>query len=220
MVRILGTAVAGAVFAVCLAASPAAAKTTQGADRNLWTTAETLPVPEFHLIAPDTHVELRASGGAESPVSGDDLKMWLGEGKALKDAVIRRFAKRIINRTSSIAAKLTHNAMRFIGTPYVFGGESSRGFDCSGYVQHVFAMVGVRVPRTADAQFYAAHKIRNGARPGDLVFFQTYAPGPSHVGIYLGGGKFVHAGSSHGVTISRISDRYWANHYLGTKRVL
>jgi cell wall-associated NlpC family hydrolase len=176
-------------------------------------------VTEFHLITPAARVKQRDLQAAEAAGANADLKMWLGDGKSSKDEAIRRFAKGIINRTSSIAAGLTRNAMRFIGTPYVYGGTTSSGFDCSGYVQHVFAMMGVRVPRTADAQFYAAHKIKNGARPGDLVFFQTYLPGPSHVGIYLGKGKFVHS-SSHGVMVSRISDRYWAARYLGVKRVL
>ena len=182
-------------------------------------TVDTPMVSEFHLITPAARVEQHDLQAAEAAGANADLKMWLGDRKSTRDGAIRRFAKGIVNRTSSIAAGLTRNAMRFIGTPYVFGGTSSSGFDCSGYVQHVFAMVGVRVSRTADAQFYAAHKIKNGARPGDLVFFQTYLPGPSHVGIYLGKGKFVHS-SSHGVMVSRISDRYWATRYLGMKRVL
>jgi cell wall-associated NlpC family hydrolase len=211
VVRNLGAALVAVLLGGVFFA-PVSAKADQSS-------VDTPMVSEFHLIAPDTRVEQRDLQAAGAAGANADLKMWLGDGKSTKDGAIRRFAKGIINRTSSIAAGLTRNAMRFIGTPYVFGGTTSSGFDCSGYVQHVFAMVGVRVPRTADAQFYAAHKIKNGARPGDLVFFQTYLPGPSHVGIYLGSGKFVHS-SSHGVMVSRISDRYWANRYLGIKRVL
>jgi cell wall-associated NlpC family hydrolase len=130
-----------------------------------------------------------------------------------------KFASRILSRTTTIAKTLTRDALRFLGTPYVFGGTSTSGFDCSGYVQHVFAMLGISIPRTADAQYYAGHHIKGGMKPGDLVFFQTYEPGPSHVGIYLGHGKFVHA-SSHGVMVSSLSDSYWSNRYLGAKRML
>ena len=131
-----------------------------------------------------------------------------------------KFASRILSRTTVIAKNLTRDALRFLGTPYVFGGTTASGFDCSAYVQHVFAMIGVSLPRTADAQYYAGHKIKGSMRVGDLVFFQTYLPGPSHVGIYLGNGKFAHASSSHGVTVSNLSDSYWQARYLGAKRFL
>jgi len=131
-----------------------------------------------------------------------------------------RFAGGILARTSRLAQTLTRSALRFLGTPYVFGGTSTSGFDCSAYVQHVFAMVGISLPRTADAQYDAGHPAVGGPRAGDLVFFQTYAEGPSHVGIYLGKGKFVHASSSHGVMVSNLSDSYWAARYLGAKRLI
>jgi cell wall-associated NlpC family hydrolase len=131
-----------------------------------------------------------------------------------------KFASRILSRTTAIAKSLTRDALRFLGTPYVFGGTTSAGFDCSAYVQHVFAMIGVSLPRTADAQYYAGRKIKGGMKVGDLVFFQTYEPGPSHVGIYLGNGKFAHASSSHGVMVSNLSDSYWQARYLGAKRFL
>ncbi len=131
-----------------------------------------------------------------------------------------KFASRILARTTTIAKNLTRDALRFLGTPYVFGGTTASGFDCSAYVQHVFAMIGVSIPRTADAQYYAANRIKGAMKVGDLVFFQTYEPGPSHVGIYLGNGKFVHASSSHGVMVSDLSNSYWQARYLGAKRVL
>ena len=106
---------------------------------------------------------------------------------------IGRFAGGILARTSKIAQELTRSALRFLGTPYVFGGTSITGFDCSGYVQHVFAMLGMHLPRTADAQYDVGRPAVGGPRPGDLVFFETYTAGVSHVGIYLGHGEFVHA---------------------------
>ncbi|MFN2449220.1 MAG: C40 family peptidase [Candidatus Baltobacteraceae bacterium] len=133
---------------------------------------------------------------------------------------LNKFASRILARTTTIAKNLTHAALRFLGTPYVFGGTSRSGFDCSGFTQHVFAMLGVNIPRTADAQYYAGGRIRGTMKAGDLVFFQTYEPGPSHVGIYLGNGRFVHASSSRGVMVSHLSDSYWSVRYLGAKRVI
>ncbi len=168
---------------------------------------------------------------SQMPSPNADLAMWSGDaGRAAHQPLahrrgvphldaIHRLARNIIRRSSSLALHLTRNAMRFIGTPYVFGGTSPGGFDCSGYVQHVFAMLGVPLPRTADAQYYAGHPTRGGMAAGDLVFFQTYESGPSHVGIYLGHGRFIHSSSSRGVMISSISERYWSARYLGAKRV-
>jgi cell wall-associated NlpC family hydrolase len=181
-----------------------------------------------YAIPPATRAALRKAEVASMMPQYGDLAMWnqaprpthhskaaVAEKKAEQ---LRRFASGIISRTSSIAMSLTRSAMRFIGTPYVFGGTSSMGFDCSGYTQHVFAMLGISLPRTADAQFYAGRPTVGGLAMGDLVFFQTYEPGPSHVGIYLGGGRFIHS-SSHGVMISALTQSYWASRYLGAKRV-
>ena len=131
---------------------------------------------------------------------------------------IGRFAGGILARTSKLAQTLARSALRFLGAPYVFGGTSSSGFDCSGFVQHVFGMLGIALPRTADAQYDAGKPAVGGPRAGDLVFFDTYG-GVSHVGIYLGHGEFVHASSSHGVMVSKLSESYWASRYVGAKRV-
>ena len=132
---------------------------------------------------------------------------------------IGHFTGGVLARTSHMAQELTRSALRFLGVPYVFGGTSTSGFDCSGFVQHVFAMMGIAVPRTADAQYDYGRPTVGGPRAGDLVFFDTYG-GVSHVGIYLGGGKFVHASSSHGVMVSHLSDSYWAVRYVGSKRLI
>lgn len=107
----------------------------------------------------------------------------------------------------------------FMGVPYVWGGEDPSGFDCSGFTQYVFAKNGVYIPRTADIQFNVGTAVKRGEeRPGDLVFFETYCPGPSHVGIYLGHDWFLHASSSRGVTTERLSCEFFAQRYLGAKR--
>jgi len=187
--------------------------------------ADELVQPTKQVPAPVTQ-----SVGPQSP----DLATWTSSGAALPALVetqpayehtlvrshtLSRFAGHVLRRVSTIARALTRDALRFLGTPYVFGGTSGYGFDCSGYVQHVFAMVGVHIPRMADEQYYAGSRIQGRPLAGDLVFFQTYESGPSHVGIYLGSGRFVHASSSHGVMVSSLGDSYWSARYLGAKRL-
>ena len=191
--------------------------------------AESAPEQPYAIPAATREQLEKLEASAAMPKDGD-LAMWgaaeqhasahLAERAThlKKGDQLRRFASGIISRTSHIAMSLTRSAMRFIGTPYVFGGTSSSGFDCSGYTQHVFAMLGIALPRTADAQFYAGRPTVGGLATGDLVFFQTYEPGPSHVGIYIGHGRFIHS-SSHGVMISPLAQNYWASRYLGAKRV-
>ena len=108
-------------------------------------------------------------------------------------------------------------AMDYLGVPYKFGGSSLRGIDCSAYVQRVFRYFSIDLPRTAREQFKAGVKIsKRELRIGDLLFFKTYARYPSHVGIYIGEGKMIHASSrSKKVTISSINDPYYVRRYIG-----
>ncbi|WNF35155.1 peptidoglycan-binding protein [Bacillaceae bacterium IKA-2] len=107
---------------------------------------------------------------------------------------------------------------KLIGTPYIWGGTTSIGFDCSGFLMYVFKKNGVSLPRTV-SEIWSFGKGVQEPKPGDLVFFETYKKGPSHAGIYLGNQKFLHAGSSTGVTISDLTNNYWSSRYLGAKRI-
>ena len=115
-------------------------------------------------------------------------------------------------------------ASAFRGTRYVMGGTSRSGFDCSGFVRYILsASGGVELPRTATEQYYNGTPIsRAQLQPGDLVFFKnTYKHGISHVGIYAGDGKFIHAANAHkGVRTDNLSDSYYQSHYAGARRVL
>ena len=112
-------------------------------------------------------------------------------------------------------------AMSLRGTPYRNGGSDLAGFDCSGFVQWVFAQQGLALPREVRQQYRVGRNIDSGdVRPGDLVFFETVSPGASHVGIALGGGEFVHAPSSRGVVrVERYTSGYWADRWVGSRRV-
>jgi cell wall-associated NlpC family hydrolase len=112
-------------------------------------------------------------------------------------------------------------AMELRGAPYRYGGSEPSGFDCSGFVQWVFAQHGTRLPREVKDQFHAGALIdRDEVQPGDLVFFQTVSRGASHVGIAIGHGEFVHAPSSRGVVrVEKYTSGYWDQRWVGARRV-
>lgn len=121
---------------------------------------------------------------------------------------------------SATVRRLLGVAQRYMGTPYVFGGTTPSGFDCSGFTRYVFSEVGVSLPRMADAQYSMGTSVsQEKLRPGDLVFFTTYTPGVSHVGIYLGKRQFINA-SNDGVSVADLNSTYWAQRYIGAKRTL
>lgn len=129
--------------------------------------------------------------------------------------------------TTSVAAPgpasggIVATGLRYVGVPYRYGGTTPSGFDCSGFTSFVLAQYGIYPGRTTYVQWGAGRPVAvNQLQPGDLVFFaNTFGPGISHVGIYIGGGQMVHAGSERtGVTISSIFDAYWGAHYAGARR--
>ncbi len=115
--------------------------------------------------------------------------------------------------------RIVETAKRYLGVKYKYGGETPRGFDCSGFVMYVYRKNGITVPRTTREQYYAGKRIvlRN-ARPGDLVFFNTAGSKRfSHVGIYVGSNRFIHAPRT-GKTVSYadMNLKYWKKRYIGT----
>ncbi|MEC0722905.1 LysM peptidoglycan-binding domain-containing protein [Bacillus haynesii] len=113
-------------------------------------------------------------------------------------------------------SKLVSDAKALIGTPYKWGGTSTSGFDCSGFVWYILNKQ-TNVARTNTAGYWNSMKSVSSTAVGDFVFFTTYQPGPSHMGVYIGNNQFVHAGSD-GVTISDMTNSYWKPRYLGAKR--
>ena len=122
----------------------------------------------------------------------------------------------------SIKDRLLRVAQRMLAVPYRFGGTTLWGIDCSGFVQKTFAFLNLDLPRTAREQYKEGVTVaKSDLSPGDLVFFRTYAKYASHVGIYLGDNRFVHASSrDRKVTIDSLDEPYYTKHYLGAKRLL
>lgn len=125
-----------------------------------------------------------------------------------------------VSRGDSGSSSIVSRALSLQGTPYVFGGTTRSGFDCSGFTKYVYASSGISLPRTSYAQFASGAAVgKNDLTPGDLVFFSTYSSGASHVGIYIGGGRFVHASNpSSGIKVSSLSDSFYSSRYLGARR--
>jgi cell wall-associated NlpC family hydrolase len=118
-------------------------------------------------------------------------------------------------------SRIIQTALAFLGTPYRNGGSNPSGFDCSGFVQYVFAQNGAPLPREVRSQYERGQTINlDDVKPGDLVFFETVSRGASHVGIALGNGRFVHTPSSRGVVrVEPYTASYWARRFVGARRL-
>lgn len=170
-----------------------------------------------YLTLTEYPYENRAS--AKSPLF---FRRGKSTGTPVSAAALQSSANYIGQTTAAKAQKIIATAKEYIGVPYVWGGTSPSGFDCSGLVYYVFRQHGISLNRTAATQYqHGVYVSKSNLQPGDLVFFQnTYKTGISHVGIYIGDGQFIHASSSSGVIISALSNSYWASHYYGARRVL
>lgn len=131
--------------------------------------------------------------------------------------------KDTVIRDIRIKEDIIKTAKRYLGVPYKFGGNSLKsGIDCSGYVQKIFSKYNINLPRTArDIYWNAGTKVsKSQLQTGDLVFFTTYAKYPSHVGIYMGNGQFIHASSgARKVAITSLHKKYYQKRYIGAKRI-
>ncbi len=123
--------------------------------------------------------------------------------------------------TSLLGEQVVRTALSYRGVPYRFGGTSRGGLDCSGFTSAVYRRQGVRLQRTASGQFtQGQHVPQDQLKPGDLVFFHTTRRGISHVGIYTGNGKFVHAATRRGrVSVDTLDEDYYRRRYRGARRV-
>lgn len=142
-------------------------------------------------------------------------------GNTTYKALLGREMPVVQHSSNYISRSIIQTSMNYIGVPYVFGGTTPSGFDCSGYVRYVFSNAGIYLPRMADEQYAVGSYVSmNELTAGDLVFFSTYEAGPSHVGIYLGNGNFINASSSRGVAIDSLNSSYWGSCYIGARRIM
>ena len=159
---------------------------------------------------------IRSSNGrCDSGISGG---AWFGSGRLGRSGYLPTsrgdFSTLLVRRLISVAQE-------YIGVPYLFGGSTPSGFDCSGFVQFAAKAAGLVLPRSADEQYHMGRSVsRSQMQPGDLVFFSTYTDGVSHSGIYLGGDRFISSTSSRGVVIDSLSEGYWSDCYVGAKRLI
>ncbi|QCX32503.1 NlpC/P60 family protein [Caloramator sp. E03] len=118
--------------------------------------------------------------------------------------------------------RIINYAKKFLGVKYVYGSSSSKAFDCSGFTMYVFKSLGINLPHSASEQSKKGLAVsKDNLKVGDLVFFETSNRGISHVGIYIGSNKFIHASSGAGhVVITSLSDTYYASRYRGATRIV
>lgn len=159
-----------------------------------------------------------AAHAAPDYAAEDELEQFLVQNRLL--ATLGQMSHTVTDR----AANLVVTAMGFLGMPYRRGGSSpDTGFDCSGFVQAMYqSTVGLVLPRRADEQAAATESIdRTDLQPGDLVFFNTLRRAFSHVGIYIGDGKFIHSPrpGAH-VRVEDMGGSYWKRRFDGARRVL
>lgn len=178
---------------------------------NLWSISQTY----------GTSVEaIKACNG----LSSDMLQ--IGQTLTINGTAVAQEASPTVSRSgnSATGARVIEKAAQYLGTPYLYGGSSPAGFDCSGFSQYIFSQFQISLNRTAASQYSNGYWVSKAELiPGDLVFFDcSGGAGISHVGIYSGDGNFIHSSSprSGGVIYSSLNTGYYANTYVGARRVI
>jgi cell wall-associated NlpC family hydrolase len=189
------------------------------------------PLPRFRLALCALACAAGASGAWAAPADKGDLVGQLLVDRGVLDKRVFESPAKVVDSASSIGRQvrdttsdLVVSAMNFLGVPYKRGGnDSDTGFDCSGFTRRVYEnSLGLLLPRKVDDQAKAPgfSKVkRDELQPGDLVFFNTLRRTFSHVGIYVGDGKFIHAPRTGGeVRVESLGVKYWAKRFTGARR--
>jgi cell wall-associated NlpC family hydrolase len=230
MPLVLSAALLNRIAAACLLAAGCAAVHAQGVAQ----AATTTPPPGTMTGALGQSLQQQQQAAtvdkatdkatAAKPANANDaVSRFLSE-RGLLNAAEQSTPTRLLDSVRDTASDLVLSAMNFLGVRYTRGGNSvENGFDCSGFTRHIFEMsVGLVLPRRADEQARDAGLAsirREELKPGDLVFFNTMKRTFSHVGIYVGEGKFIHAPrTGSAVRVEDMRDAYWAKRFTGARR--
>ncbi len=191
----------------------------------------TTPPPGQNTTAPQTPTstsEYTVKSGDSLSKIGVQFGMTVAQLKSLNnlksDTIFVGQKLKVSSTTSapaqgSFSSRMVTNAKSLIGIPYVWGGSTLAGFDCSGFIYYVANQSGMKIGRYSAAGYYDRSYYVDKPQAGDLVFFEnTYKPGISHIGIYLGGSQFIHADEKHGIMISNLTSPYYTAHFSSFKR--
>lgn len=178
--------------------------------------------PETRLARSHRSQKLKHRAEVASTRRHSQQKQWVRHSRKTHQRWARH--PRYVPEASRPAATndVVRTAYSYRGTPYRWGGSSRSGFDCSGFTSYLYRRKGVSLPHSASAQFRMGSRVGHGAlKPGDLVFFETVHKGISHVGMYVGNGRFVHASSrrSGGVRVDSLQSGYYKQRFRGARRM-
>lgn len=164
----------------------------------------------------------QVSGTVEGYIRSDYFSLYTAERQP--DSVLAQQPGELMASATTEGERIIETARKYLGTPYVWGGTSPNGFDCSGFVFYVYKECGYSINRTAESIYSNGEYVdRSALQPGDAICFTTRSSSTyiGHVGLYIGNGEFIHASSSSGmVTISSLSENYYNVHYYGARRIV
>lgn len=190
----------------------------------LWAVAFALAAQLAIAAPPNTPPEASDSAPAHRPAAIVDPVLQLLQQRGLLPTAADLDHNRIVQQVRDAASEAVLAAMNFLGVPYQRGGNSAdSGFDCSGFTRYIFEhSLGLLLPRRSEQQAHEAglkSVAREELKPGDLVFFNTLKRAFSHVGIYVGEGRFIHSPRAGGVVrIEDMRQAYWAQRFDGARR--
>ncbi|MGM0843570.1 MAG: LysM peptidoglycan-binding domain-containing protein [Bacillota bacterium] len=196
-------------------ATPAKATTTASSQGGTYTVVSGDTLSHIAKRYGVTVSQIKSNNGLSSDIIRVGQKLSISKKATTATAAPAKQVTTKVASSSNDSVGVINEAKRHLGTPYVWGGAVPSGFDCSGFIYYVYKQAGMNVSRTNAAGLWNETTRVSNPQPGDLVFFSnTYKPGISHVGIYLGNNEFIHAGN-RGIEVTSLSNSYWNSKITG-----